>query len=45
MKLICGLVDIMFIYLTRENSLLGAVILVKNADIGEYKYSGISIGF
>ena len=45
MKLICGLVDIMFIYLTRGNSLLGAVILVKNADIGEYKYSGFGIGF
>ena len=32
-------------YLTLENCLFGAVILTKNADINQYKYSGYGIGF
>ena len=30
-------------YPTLENCLLGAVSLTKNADIGQYKYSGYGI--
>ena len=30
---------------TLENSLFGALKLVKNADIDKYKYSGYGIGF
>ena len=37
----CGYDD----YPTLENSLFGAVKLVKNADIDNYKYSGYSIGY
>ena len=32
-------------YPTLENSLLGTVKLVKNAEIDKYKYSGYGIGF
>ena len=32
-------------YLVLENSLFGAVKLVKNADIDMYKYSGYDTGF
>ena len=32
-------------YPVPENSLFGGVKLVKNADIGKYKYSGYGIGF
>ena len=32
-------------YPTLENCLSGAVILTKNADIDQYKYSGYGIGF
>ena len=37
----CGYDD----YPTLENPLFGAIKLVKNADIGRYKYSGYGIGF
>ena len=30
---------------TLKNCLFGAVILIKNADIDKYKYSGYGIGF
>ena len=43
MRYICGHLSEVMIYV--RNSLFGAVILVKIADIDKYKYSGYSIGF